>query len=300
MPRKAVSRTVRTNATADAVIQGERGSFSEAAALAHLGPKSTTLSANTFDAAFDALALGRAKHAVMPVENTLTGSIGPVVDLLKERAVVAVGEQKLHVRHCLMALPGVKAEELTKVASHPQALAQCAKFLSRSGLTAEAVYDTAGAAKTLASTRVRDRGVIAPERAARVWGLRVLEKDVQDDPENWTRFLVLVRDTPTTRIEEAATKRSPPRQGTEWKTTILFGTKHIPGALAMVLNDFAAAGLNLLKIESRPARGKPWEYWFWLDVAAGPEDREGRLKQALESTAHRSTFVKLLGTYPAK
>jgi prephenate dehydratase len=294
MPRKP--KASGAGGVADAVIQGERGSFSEAAALAHLGPKSAILGANTFEAAFDALALGRARHAVLPVENTLTGSIGPVVDLLKERAVIAVGEHKLHVRHCLMALPGVKPGDLTRVASHPQALAQCAKFLARSGLTAEAVHDTAGAARALAATKVRDRGVIAPERAAKVWGLRVLEKDVQDDPENWTRFLILVRDTPTTKHPEHAARSA---DAGEWKTTILFGTKHIPGALALVLNDFAAAGLNLLKIESRPARGKPWEYWFWLDVAAGPADREGRLKHVLEGTSHRSTFVKVLGTYPA-
>jgi prephenate dehydratase len=294
MPRREVAWIVDRPEGADAVIQGERGSFSEAASFATLGRGARILPAATFDSALDALALGRARHAVLPVENTLTGSIGPVVDLLKERGVRIIAEHKLHVRHCLMALPGVDFGALTKVASHPQALAQCARFLAQHRLLAEAVHDTAGAARTLASTKVRDRGVIAPARAAKVWGLRILKRDVQDDPENWTRFFVLVRESPTVTTSVASKRRT----GVDsWKTTILFGTKHAPGALSLVLNEFAAAGLNLLKIESRPTRGRPWEYWFWLDVETGPPEGDPRLERVLGAVRPRSTFVKVLGTY---
>ncbi len=264
-------------------IQGERGAFSELAARRLFGPRPRLLSCADFDSLLAAARTGRARYALAPVENTIAGSIHRVHDLLLETPLHVVGEAIVRVSHCLIALPGVRPRDLRRVYSHPVALAQCERFFrSRPRLIRVATHDTAGSVRLLREEGARDAAAIAPELAARIHGARVLQRRLEDHPANFTRFFLLSRTARPLRRAD--------------KTSILFATPHLPGALFRCMAVFALRDINLLKIESRPLVGRPWEYVFHVDFEGTPA--EDRCRNALRHLAEVCDFVRVLGSYP--
>lgn len=264
-------------------FQGEHGAYSEEAIRQHFGDEVTTLPCHTFEDIFAAAEDGRASYGVVPVENSRAGSINKAYDLLLEHDLKVWGEILLRVRHNLQAMPGVKLSDITIVRSHPQALAQCERYLNRHGWQAEPTYDTAGSAKTLAAAPEPGVAIIASKLAAEIYGLDILAPAIEDMASNYTRFFIVGRgDAP--RSENA-------------KTSLVFAVTHSPGALVACLNEFASRGINLTKIESRPRRDRLWHYVFYLDFDGHWQDEPCR--EALVALLARAAFVKLLGSYPA-
>ena len=226
---------------------------------------------------------GRATLGLLPVENSQAGSINQAYDLLLDHDLRVVGEVKFRVRHCLLAVPGTQLEDIVRVRSHPQALAQCERYLRTRGLEAVPAYDTAGAARQLAAQPEPGTAVIASALAGQTYGLEVLDAEIEDSPDNTTRFFLLGREEP------------PP--GKRNKTSIVFATLHTPGSLYNVLGELASRGINLTKIESRPRRNRPWHYVFYVDLEGHWQD--AGVNRALMGLLTRTAFLKLLGSYPA-
>jgi prephenate dehydratase len=263
-------------------IQGEQGAFSHEAALLALGESVEIVPCETFDALFEAVASGAADRAVVPIENSLHGSIHENYDRLFARALHIVGEVPLRVRQCLIARPGSSLASLRKVASHPVALAQCRRFFAaHPQLEPVVAYDTAGAVRDLMRDGAPTSAAIGSALAAQLYGGQVLDRDIEDDPQNYTRFLVLAREPGAL---EAATK-----------TSLVFTLKNEPGVLHKALGAFALRGVDLAKIESRPLRGRPWEYLFYLDVLGDPR---AALGEALRELSGLATSLRVLGSYP--
>ena len=259
--------------------QGEPGAYSEAAALQYGGPQAETLPCKSFEDVFDAVAKQRATHGVVPLENSIGGTIHRNYDLLLDHDLSITGEVELDVVHCLQALPGTKIEEVKVVYSHPQALAQCERYLKDLGVTVEAVYDTAGGAKLVAEKKLAGAAALASRRAADVFGLEVLQEAVQDFEFNITRFAII--------------GGAPPADAN--KTTIVFALPSTPGALFKALSVFALRDINLTKLESRPMRGRPWEYLFYVEVDAPRSDLG--CARALTHLAEFARWTRVLGTY---
>ncbi|HEY2434735.1 MAG TPA: prephenate dehydratase [Vicinamibacterales bacterium] len=262
--------------------QGEPGAYSEAAALA-FAPDATPLACRNFEDVFQAVADGTVGRGIVPMENTIGGSIHRNYDLLVEHELPIVGEVQLKVDHCLLALPGVRLEDVKVVHSHPQALAQCERFLrGLSGVDISAGYDTAGGAKLIREQGLRHDAAIASIRAAQVFGLEVLKRGIQDYDNNITRFCVIAR--------------HPVTEGAD-KTTIVFALPSEPGSLFRALSVFAMRKIDLTKLESRPIRGSAWEYMFYADLGVSRDDLNcGR---ALINLAEFARWVRTLGTYRA-
>lgn len=264
-------------------FQGEPGAYSEQAALAHFGTDVITLPCESFEHVFAAVTSGQCEYGLIPIENSLAGSIHQNYDLLLHNQVAIVGEYYLRVRHCLIALPGVNKSALQRVLSHPQALAQCAGYLrTLPGVRAEPTYDTAGSVKILKQTGDRLAAAIASRRAAEINGMDILEEGIEDNPENYTRFLI---------IAPQAEPISAPA-----KTSIVFMLRNEPGSLFKALSVFALRDIDLTKIESRPAVGKPWEYLFYLDFIGSMQ--EERVKKAIDHLHEYALMLRLLGSYP--
>jgi prephenate dehydratase len=259
--------------------QGEPGAYSEAAALQYGGPQAETLPCKSFEDVFDAVARTRATHGVVPLENSIGGTIHRNYDLLLDHDLTITGEVELDVVHCLMALPGTKIDDVKVVYSHPQALAQCERYLKDLGASVEAVYDTAGGAKLVAEKRLAGAAALASRRAAEVFGLEVLQEAVQDYEYNITRFAII--------------GGAPPADAN--KTTIVFALPSTPGALFKALSVFALRDINLTKLESRPMRGRPWEYLFYVEVDAPRSDLG--CARALTHLAEFARWTRVLGTY---
>jgi prephenate dehydratase len=259
--------------------QGEPGAYSEAAALQFAGPQAETLPCKTFDEVFEAVTKRRATHGVVPLENSIGGTIHRNYDLLLEHEIQITGEIELDVVHCLQALPGTKIEDVKTVYSHPQALAQCERYLKDLGVTVEAVYDTAGGAKLVAEQKLAGAAALASRRAAEVFGLEVLQEAVQDYEYNITRFAII------------GGAPSPDAN----KTVIVFALPSTPGALFKALSVFALRDINLTKLESRPIRGRPWEYLFYVEVD-GRRDDLG-CARALTGLAEFAKWTRVLGSY---
>ena len=262
-------------------FQGEPGAFSEAAVL-RLLPDADPRPYPTFDEVFDAVSSGAVTLGVVPIENSIGGSIHRNYDLLVERELSIVGEVQVPVVHNLLALPGVQLDEVRRVLSHPQALAQCARFLrGLDRVEAIATYDTAGSAKMVRDEQRRDTAAIASERAGALFGLEALRTGVQDFDDNITRFLAIAR------------QRVP--LGTPDKTSLVFTLRSAPGALFKALSVFALRDIDLSKLESRPVPGRPWEYLFYLDVAAAREDLQ--CARAMVQLAEFAPSLRTLGSY---
>jgi arogenate/prephenate dehydratase len=258
--------------------QGEPGAYSEAAALLY-APHADTLPCPSFDDVFDAVVRKRATHGVVPLENSIGGTIHRNYDLLVDHELPITGEVELDVVHCLLAMPGTSLSDIKIVYSHPQALAQCERYLKDLGVTVEAVYDTAGGAKLVAEKKLAAAAALASRRAAEVFGLEVLQEAVQDFEFNITRFAII--------------GGMPPADGN--KTTIVFALPSTPGALFKALSVFALRDINLTKLESRPIRGRPWEYLFYVEVEARRDDLS--CARALTHLAEFAKWARVLGTY---
>jgi arogenate/prephenate dehydratase len=265
-------------------FQGEAGAFSEAAALT-LDPDCVLLPCPGFEDVFQAVETGKATRGVLPIENSIGGTIHRNYDLLLEHELKIVGDLEIRVVHSLLALPETRLEDVRQVYSHPQALAQCDRFLRElSGVEVVATYDTAGSAKIIKDGGLKKAAAIASERAARVFGLQVLRTGIQDFEDNITRFLVVGRPTPERDSDPAANK-----------TTIVFSVPNDPGALFKALSVFALRGIDLTKLESRPIPGRPWEYLFYADIAIGAQ--EFACGRALTHLAEFAPTLRTLGSY---
>ena len=273
-----------SNKLQQVAFQGERGAYSEAAAIAHFGPDINPYPCAEFDDLFRAVVEGVCDFGMAPIENSLGGSIHRNYDLLLRHDLTIVGEEYFRVVHCLIAQPGVALGEVKRAYSHPQALAQCEGTIERLGLERVVTYDTAGSVKLLQERGIMDGAAIASRRAAEVYGMNVLMEGVEDDTENYTRFLVLSR--------EAA----PPPTTVPGKTSIVFATINTPGSLFKALSVFALRDIDLTKIESRPLKGKPFDYYFYLDFAGSLA--EARCQKALDHLAEYATLLRVLGSYP--
>jgi arogenate/prephenate dehydratase len=277
--------------------QGVPGAYSEAAA-AKAYPRCEAVPCEQFEAAFSAVELWLTDRAVLPIENSLGGSIHRNYDLLLRHRLHIVGEVQLAIHHCLMGIPGVKKEELQRVVSHPQALAQCEQSLTKLGVARESVDDTAGAAQFIAAHNLRDTGAVASARAAEIYGLEILMDGIQDDLDNVTRFLMLAREPII------------PRTDRRFKTSIVCTLTEEPAVLFKALSAFALRGINLTKIESRPQRKRPlrvvddsnsgtaqyFDYLFFIDFEASMA--EERAQNALGHLQEFATFLRVLGSYP--
>lgn len=279
-PRSAADAAVRPPIVA---YQGVSGAFSEQAAL-QFAPDAETIGFATFEEAFEAAVSGRCSHACLPVENSLAGSINQTYDLLTDSVLHVVGEQVVRVHHNLLARPGTRIEDVRRVYSHPQALAQCQGYLRKHGFEAVTDFDTAGAAKLIAENGGEGKAALASKRAAAAYGLEVLAENVEDLDFNYTRFFVLGTD-PVHRTDGPQ------------KTSLVLATRHRPGDLVDCLVEFPEHGLNMTKLESRPRRDKPWSYLFYVDVEGHVEDPA--LAAALMGLMRKAAFVKFLGSYPA-
>jgi prephenate dehydratase len=271
----------------DVAFQGVAAAFAEEAAFAFLGPAARTLPCRRMEEAFDAVESGQASFAVFPIENTLAGSVLTSYDLLGARALGLVGEVVIRVSHALIAPRGVRIEAVRRVLSHPVALAQCEEFFRHHPLIeAVAAYNTAGAVKDVIAAGAGDAAAIASRRAAEVHGGVVLQDALEDDPQNFTRFLLAARPG-----------AAPPqgRWGAARKTSLLVTLAHQPGTLAAALAVFARRAIDLCKIESRPLRGRPFEYAFFIDLAGDAADPA--LADAVEEVRALAATARLLGSY---
>ncbi len=219
---------------------------------------------------------------LVPIENSLEGSISRVYDLLLNSSLKVCGEIELRVVHCLIANPGTRVDLIRKVYSHPQALGQCQVFLKHLKCELIPTFDTAGSVKMVKEMGIVDGAAIASARAAEIYGMEIIAREIEDNPNNFTRFFILSQhDSPPTGDD---------------KTSIVFSVKHKPGALYEFLKELAVRNINLTKLESRPTRQKPWDYNFYLDFEGHREDKASR--EALEYLEETSLFVKVLGSYP--
>jgi prephenate dehydratase len=271
--------------------QGERGAFSEAAARRLLGSDVTAVPCHSFETMFASVTRGDAHCCIAPIENSLAGSIHRNYDLLLSSNLTIAGETNLRVVHNLIAPRGVEAGDLRRVVSHPVALAQCTRFLAaHPELEPVPVHDTAGAVRLVVEQGKSDTAAIASDSAAEIYGARVLERSIEDNAQNFTRFLLLLpSDAQPPQLREAARR---------WKTSLVFRTENKPGALFRALGAFAIFDIDLSKIESRPVEGRPWEYSFYLDIAGRRED--AAVARALANLGEIAEMVKVLGSYPTR
>jgi prephenate dehydratase len=267
----------------DAVaFQGEHGAFSERAARQFFGDAVKASPTPSFREVFERVVSGDAAFGIVPVENTLGGSIHQNYDLLVEFDVHIVGETKLRVVHSLIASRGTRLEQVKRIYAHPQAAAQCEKFLrGHAAWSVLQVYDTAGSVKMIKEEKATDAAAIASSDAARRFDMEILKEGIESDPRNFTRFLVL--------------SKEPAKTGN--KVSLVYATQNKPGALFHTLEVFAKKGMNLAKLESRPIAGKPWEYLFYVDATEQLPNRQ--VAAALKELREHTTFLKVLGNYPS-
>ncbi|MBI0583460.1 MAG: prephenate dehydratase [Methanomassiliicoccus sp.] len=262
-------------------FQGERGAFSEDAVAAFF-PQAEAVPCPDFESVFRAVDRGAVEYGMVPVENLLEGTVAAVNDLLLENDLVIVGEVLVPVVHCLIVHPGTGLEDIARVYSHPQALGQCRSFLAKyPGWEKVPAYDTAGSVRTIRDRGLREEAAIASRRAAGVYGMEVLREGIQNSGDNFTRFFALQR---SSRLLDTGDK-----------TSLIFATRNVPGALYEAMGSFAGRGINMTKVESRPRRGRAWEYVFFVDIDGHVNDP--RVAEALTDLVRKAVFVKVLGSY---
>jgi len=266
-------------------FQGERGAFSEIASMKYFGVEVTVSPSFSFEDVFIKVKNGSVDFGIIPIENSLYGSVFETYDLLLQYSLIIVGELNLQINHCLLANQNYKQEEIKKIYSHPQALGQCSIFL-KSLKNAELVpaYDTAGSALISLQDKSVPSAAVASREAAEIYNLKILKSHIQNNRENYTRFLII-------------SKKKMQNDFQNPKTSICFELKNMPGALFKALSVFALRDINLLKIESRPIPHKPFEYMFYIDLIGNL--KEERVKNALSHLSEISLSIKKFGTYEA-
>jgi prephenate dehydratase len=281
------TRSAKRSTSLRAGIQGELGAFSQEAARQLLGARGEVVPYPTFEAVFIALRTGKIDAAVIPVENTLAGSVHENYDHLLHFDVRIAAETNVRIVHNLIAPPGTRFQDLRKVYSHSVALNQCLKFFARyRKLERVPFYDTAGSVKMVMEKREPGAAAIASDVAAAIYGGEILKRSIEDYRQNFTRFFLLY----------PSKKLPPPPRAKEWKTSLVFTTRNVPGSLFRAMSAFALRDLNLTKIESRPLRGKPWEYLFYLDLLG--RETDPRVENALRHLGEIADFLRVLGSYP--
>jgi chorismate mutase / prephenate dehydratase len=263
-------------------FQGEMGAFSEEASYQFFGPGASLKPCENLEDVFQAVERGEVQAGMVPVENSLEGSIPRTYDLLLDSNLKVSGETQVRVVHCLIGLPEAQIDSIKEVFSHPQALGQSKTFLRQMGWKLTPTYDTAGSVKMIKENGMIEQAAVASARAAEIYGMKILVRSIEDNSNNYTRFFALSK-------QEAAPSGND-------KTSIVFSVKHIPGALYGALKELANRNINLTKIESRPTRQKPWEYNFYVDIEGHRED--AAVKEALNSLEDSAIFLKILGSYP--
>jgi prephenate dehydratase len=277
--------------TAPVAFQGEPGAFSQQAIRQFLGDRAAILPCQRFDQVFQALKSDQARAAAIPIENTLHGSVHENYDHLLHFDFEIVAETDVRIVHNLIALPSVGFKKVKRVFSHPVAINQCLDFFAANPQVERVpFYDTAGSVKMLVEEQLSDAAAIASRIAAETYGAKILRRSIEDDRRNFTRFFLL-RKPGAPPLKLAGT---PSR---ECKTSLVFTTRNIPGALFRALSAFALRDLNMTKIESRPLRGKPWEYLFYLDLIGKIGDKN--LMKAIGHLEEIADFFRVLGSYPA-
>jgi len=275
-------RVLRVKQGSKVAFQGELGAFSQRAAIRIFGAGISPVACVTFDDVFESVVGRHTDFGVIPIENTLAGSIHQNFDLLARHSLEAIAETHVRIEHNLIAHPSSSIERIRKIYSHPVALAQCRRFLRRmKRVEAESFYDTAGSVKHIHEQGLKDAAAIASADAAKIYRMKILRRRIEDNRENYTRFLALAR------------KGAFPRGGK--KTTIVFGLRNEPGALFKALSVFALRNIDLTKIESRPIHGKPWEYLFYLDLQS--DLRSAECGNALRHLREMTLYFKVLGSY---
>jgi len=262
--------------------QGEPGAYSESAVYAFFGHSVKAVPYKGFSDVFKNVETDKTEFGVVPIENSIEGSVNQVYDLFLMYDHKVCGEIVLKIDNCLIANQETKPEDIKIIYSHPQALAQCRSFLESQNCEVISTYDTAGSVKMIKERRMLNSGAVAGEKAAGIYGMKIVARNISDTPNNLTRFFVLAKN-------DAAPSGND-------KTSVIFSAKHIPGALYQILGEFAGRGINLTKIESRPTKRQPWEYNFYLDFEG--HRTEKRCSEALEGLRSKTVFVKVLGSYP--
>lgn len=266
-------------------FQGEHGAFSDEASRNFIKGPTTTVACNSFEKLFDTVENRRADFGVIPIENSLIGSIHLNYDLLLERNLKVIGESQLRIIHCLIVSPKTTIKKITKAYSHPAALDQCRDFFKKHpDIIPVPYYDTAGAVKMLSESEETDMAAIASPYAARLYGMKIARKSIEDRKNNFTRFLLLSRSAKAVKGKA--------------KTSIVFSLKNEPGSLFKALSVFALRDIDLTKIESRPSRKRAWEYYFYLDFKGSVNNPH--VKHALDHLGEIADFVKILGSYPIR
>jgi chorismate mutase / prephenate dehydratase len=279
---RGVIRLARERQEVSVAFQGEAGAYSEAAALTYFGQRAVTKPCESLEDVFKEVESGGVQFGMIPIENSIEGSISRSYDLLLESKLQVSGEINLRVNHCLIGNPGATLDSIKRVYSHPQALGQTGHFLRQLHFELIPTYDTAGSVKMIKEQGILDGAAVASERAAAIYGMKILARDIMDNPNNFTRFFTLGRhDAPPSRHD---------------KTSVVFAVKHKPGALYEFLCILAERKINLTKIESRPTRKKAWEYNFYLDFEGHREDKN--IRTALPALEEQTLFFKILGSYP--
>ena len=261
-------------------FQGERGAYSEAASISFFGNEIDTISCSTFADALKNTENGSSDYTVLPVENSLAGSVGESNDLLLSTKLHVVGEVYHRIHHCFIGTGLL--EDVNTVYSHPQALGQCRQFIQENSLKTIPSYDTAGSVKIIKGLNKNSIACIASKSAAEIFGIPVIQEGIEDNTNNYTRFLIFSKETSN------KTKSS--------KTSIIFSVKHEAGALHQIINEFYQYKINLTKIESRPNKNTAWEYNFYVDFEGHQDDPS--IKDVLEKLRENTTFMKILGSYP--
>jgi len=274
---KAGKQKVKTVA-----FQGERGAYSESAVYQFFGADTEVKPCRDFKDVFESVKQQEVQAGVVPVENSIEGSVNQNYDLFFNYDLKVCGEVIVKIVHCLIVNPGTSLASVKAVYSHPQALAQCRSFLERLNLELIPTYDTAGSVKLIKEKKLINAAAIASERASELYSMQIVARDIADNKENYTRFFVLSNE------ESPVTGRD--------KTSIIFSATHEPGALYHALGEFAKRNINLTRIESRPTKKTPWEYNFYLDFDG--HKSEPQCAEALMALKQYATFVKILGSYP--
>ena len=262
--------------------QGETGAYSEMAVFKFFGSKAEPIPCKDFREVFESVKTGAVPNGVVPIENSIEGSVNQNYDLFLAYDLKVCGEVAVKLAHVLIGNSQTKLEDVQTVYSHPQALAQCRSYLEKHKWEIIPAYDTAGAAKAIKEKKLFNAAAIASEKAADLYDLKILARDIADNPSNYTRFLVLSH-------EDAASTGDD-------KTSIIFSAKHAPGTLYHALGEFASRNINLTRIESRPTKTTAWQYNFYLDFEG--HRTEKRCAEALQALEKYATFVKILGSYP--